>query len=117
MRRILKVKYELGLFEDAFENRGYLADVGSTAHRDVARQCVRESLVLLKNSNATLPLSKSLAKIIVAGKNADDIGNQCGGWTIDWQGSSGSCDRLLQLAHLGSRDTGEHFIQNFLRPE
>ncbi|MDD5259363.1 MAG: glycoside hydrolase family 3 C-terminal domain-containing protein, partial [bacterium] len=43
-----------------------------------------------KNSNATLPLSKSLAKIIVAGKNADDIGNQCGGWTIDWQGSSGA---------------------------
>lgn len=90
VRRILKVKYELGLFDNAFEDRTYLTGIGSSAHRDVARQCVRESLVLLKNSNTRLPLSKTLNKIIVAGKNADDIGNQCGGWTITWQGSSGA---------------------------
>jgi beta-glucosidase len=51
---------------------------------------VRQSLVLLKNERHTLPLSKQLARIHVAGNNADDIGNQCGGWTIDWQGKSGS---------------------------
>lgn len=90
VRRILKVKYEAGLFDNAFEDRTYLAGIGSSAHRDIARQCVRESLVLLKNSNNTLPLSKTLTKIIVAGKNADDIGNQCGGWTISWQGASGT---------------------------
>ncbi len=90
VRRILKVKYEAGLFDNAFEDRTYLAGISSSVHRDVARQCVRESLVLLKNSNKTLPLSKTLARIIVAGKNADDLGNQCGGWTISWQGASGA---------------------------
>lgn len=90
VRRILKVKYELGLFDNAFEDRSYLAGIGSAAHRDVARQCVRESLVLLKNSNSTLPLAKTVTRIVVAGKNADDIGNQCGGWTITWQGDSGA---------------------------
>lgn len=90
VRRILKIKYEAGLFDNAFEDRTYLAGIGSSIHREVARQCVRESLVLLKNNNKTLPLSKTLNKIIVAGENADDIGNQCGGWTISWQGTSGA---------------------------
>ncbi|HUK91709.1 MAG TPA: glycoside hydrolase family 3 C-terminal domain-containing protein, partial [Blastocatellia bacterium] len=62
----------------------------SPQHRDVARQCVRESLVLLKNEHAALPISKSIARIHVAGKSADNIGNQCGGWTISWQGESGA---------------------------
>jgi beta-glucosidase len=62
---------------------------GSAEHRQVARDCVRQSLVLLKNEKATLPLSKKVARIHVAGKSADDIGNQCGGWTIEWQGKSG----------------------------
>src|SRR6185295_481364 len=63
---------------------------GSLAHREVARECVRQSLVLLKNERKVLPLSKRIARIHVAGKNANDLGNQCGGWTIDWQGKSGS---------------------------
>ncbi|RMF06330.1 MAG: beta-glucosidase, partial [Candidatus Neomarinimicrobiota bacterium] len=63
--------------------------VGSEAHRQVARQAVRESLVLLKNENQLLPLSKAGLKIHVAGANADDLGHQCGGWTITWQGGSG----------------------------
>jgi beta-glucosidase len=63
--------------------------VGSPAHREVARQAVSESLVVLKNNGNLLPLSKNLSRIHVAGKNADDLGNQCGGWTISWQGSSG----------------------------
>src|SRR4030095_2628712 len=62
----------------------------STEHRRVARECVRESLVLLKNEKKILPLSKKIARIHVGGRSADDIGNQCGGWTIDWQGKSGN---------------------------
>ena len=89
--RILKVKYELGLFDSALSNRDYTLTIGSSAHQAIARQCVRESLVLLKNANNnTLPLSKTVSKIFVAGKNADDLGNQCGGWTITWQGASGN---------------------------
>jgi beta-glucosidase len=89
--RILRVKFAMGLMD---EKRSQLADrslqksFGSAEHRAVARQAVRESLVLLKNQGKVLPLKKS-AKIFVAGKNADNIGNQCGGWTIDWQGKTG----------------------------
>jgi len=89
VRRILTVKFELGLFEKPFTDRSLTPTVGSAAHRSVARQCVRESLVLLKNQNNFLPLSKNISHILVAGKNGLDIGNQCGGWTISWQGSSG----------------------------
>ncbi len=89
VRRILTVKFELGLFEKPFTDRSLTPTVGSAAHRTVSRQCVRESLVLLKNQNNFLPLSKNINHILVAGKNGLDIGNQCGGWTISWQGSSG----------------------------
>jgi beta-glucosidase len=89
VRRILRVKFKLGLFETPYTDRSYLDLVGSEKHRDVARECVRKSLVLLKNKNNILPLKKNLSWIHVAGKNADDIGNQCGGWTITWQGESG----------------------------
>lgn len=89
VRRILTVKFELGLFERPFTNRSFTSTVGSSANREIARKCVRESLVLLKNQNNFLPLSKSINHILVAGKNGLDIGNQCGGWTISWQGSSG----------------------------
>ena len=90
--RILRVKFAMGLMD---KNRSQLADrslqknFGSAQHREVARQAVRESLVLLKNENKVLPVAKTAARIHVAGKSADDIGNQCGGWTIDWQGKSG----------------------------
>jgi beta-glucosidase len=89
VRRILTKKFELGLFERPYTNRTYTATVGSAAHRAVARDAVRQSQVLLKNSNNILPLAKN-AKIFVAGKNADNIGNQSGGWTISWQGASGN---------------------------
>jgi beta-glucosidase len=90
--RILRVKFAMGLMD---KSRSQLADrslqksFGSSEHRAVARQAVRESLVLLKNTGNTLPIAKTAARIHVAGKNADDLGNQCGGWTIDWQGKSG----------------------------
>jgi len=89
VRRILAVKFQMGLFERPFSDRSLLARVGSAEHRAVARQAVRESLVLLVNKQGALPLSESLPHVLVAGKAADDIGMQCGGWTISWQGASG----------------------------
>jgi beta-glucosidase len=87
--RILTKKFELGLFERPFADRTFTGGVGSSAHRDLARRGVRASLVLLKNDGGILPLAKSTPRIFVAGKSADDLGNQAGGWTISWQGSSG----------------------------
>jgi beta-glucosidase len=86
--RILEAKFALGLFERPFADRTHIDDVGSSAHRDVARQAVRESLVLLKN-DGVLPLPREDVEILVAGGHADNIGNQSGGWTIGWQGMSG----------------------------
>jgi beta-glucosidase len=88
-RRILTKKFELGLFERPFTDRRYTSTIGSPQHRALARQAVRESQVLLKNEHRVLPLDKSRNRIFVAGKNADDIGNQSGGWTVGWQGTSG----------------------------
>jgi beta-glucosidase len=90
VRRILTVKFELGLFEKPYTDRSLTATIGSSAHREISRQCVRKSLVLLKNKENFLPLSKTSNRIIVAGKNGNDLGNQCGGWTISWQGGSGN---------------------------
>ena len=86
--RILEAKFELGLFEHPFASADNIDQVGSAAHRAIARQAVAESQVLLKNSGNALPLSPN-ANIYVAGRNADNIGNQAGGWTIQWQGASG----------------------------
>lgn len=89
--RILRVKFAIGLLDarrSALADRTVQSSFGSAQHRAVARECVRQSLVLLKNDAHILPLSKT-ARIHVAGKSADNIGNQCGGWTITWQGHSG----------------------------
>jgi beta-glucosidase len=89
--RILTVKFALDVFNHPFTDRSYTAQVGSAAHRAVARQAVRESLVLLKNSGGALPLSKTGSyKIVVGGKSADNLGYQMGGWSISWQGGSGT---------------------------
>jgi beta-glucosidase len=89
VRRILKQKFLLGLFEHPYAHRSQLSGVGSTQHREVARECVRRSLVLLKRKDNVLPVSKNLKRIHVGGRHADNMGYQCGGWTITWQGSSG----------------------------
>ncbi|MEV8066079.1 glycoside hydrolase family 3 N-terminal domain-containing protein [Streptomyces sp. NPDC085995] len=86
--RILTQKFELGLFEHPYTDTRGAARIGSAGHRAVARKAAAESQVLLKNAGNVLPLKKS-QKVYVAGSNADDIGNQTGGWTITWQGSSG----------------------------
>lgn len=88
VRRILRAKFRLGLFDEPFASKDDLDKVGSAEHRAVARQAVAESQVLLKNRGRVLPLSPD-ADIYVAGRNADNIGNQAGGWTIEWQGMSG----------------------------
>jgi beta-glucosidase len=89
VHRILREKYLLGIFGNTSTDPKLTEAVGSPAHRLVARECVRESLVLLKNSSQALPLSKRLKHIAVVGKGADDLGIQCGGWTIGWQGEAG----------------------------
>ena len=86
VRRILLIKKQSGLFERPFSDQQLLANVGSQKHRDIAREAVRKSLVLLKNDNSLLPLPKNGKKIIVAGRGANNIGMQSGGWTISWQG-------------------------------
>lgn len=90
--RILRVKFAMGLMDEGYAAEGDPAlqkAFGSEEHRAVARQAVRESLVLLKNDNRTIPVSRELKRIHVAGQAADNLGFQCGGWTISWQGSSG----------------------------
>tara|TARA_R110001583_G_scaffold19817_1_gene76988 strand:+ start:8462 stop:10282 length:1821 start_codon:yes stop_codon:yes gene_type:complete len=90
--RILSVKLASGLFEAPTPSERTWANhysFGSTEHRSVAREAVRKSLVLLKNQQNTLPLKKD-ARILVTGKNANNVGHQCGGFTIDWQGVSGN---------------------------
>ncbi|MDH6607095.1 beta-glucosidase [Streptomyces sp. SAI-208] len=86
--RILTQKFRLGLFEKPYADTSGAPGIGSAGHRAVAREAAAASQVLLKNSGGVLPLRTS-QKVYVAGSNADDIGNQSGGWTVTWQGSSG----------------------------
>ena len=113
VRRILRVKFAMGLMD---KNHSRLADralwktFGSPEHRAVAREAVRQSLVLLKNEHGALPLARTARRIHVGGKSADNIGNQCGGWTIYWQGKSGNVTpggtTILQaMRNAASRET------------
>ncbi|XP_073054633.1 uncharacterized protein [Primulina eburnea] len=94
VKRILRVKFVMGLFENPIADLSLANQLGSQEHRELAREAVRKSLVLLKNGKIAnqplLPLSKKVPKILVAGSHADNLGNQCGGWTIEWQGVKGN---------------------------
>ncbi|KAI4306641.1 hypothetical protein L6164_029902 [Bauhinia variegata] len=93
VERILRVKFAAGLFEFPLSDRSLLDTVGCKPHRDLAREAVRKSLVLLKNgkhpSKPLLPLNKNSKRILLAGTHADNLGYQCGGWTKTWYGCSG----------------------------
>ncbi|MFI2644939.1 glycoside hydrolase family 3 protein [Streptomyces sp. NPDC018610] len=102
--RILTEKFRLGLFEHPYADTGNASKIGSAGHRAVARKAAAESQVLLKNAGDVLPLKKS-QKVYVAGSNADDIGNQTGGWTITWQGSSGNITKGTTILQ-GMRNAG-----------
>lgn len=95
VQRILRVKFVMGLFEKPLADLSMAHHLGSQEHRELAREAVRKSLVLLKNGKYTtakpfLPLPKKAPKILVAGSHADNLGYQCGGWTITWQGLGGN---------------------------
>ena len=89
VKRILLIKKQFELFERPFSDQNLLTHIGSKDHREIAREAVKKSMVLLKNKNNILPLPKSGKTIIVAGKGANNIGMQSGGWTISWQGEMG----------------------------
>ncbi len=90
VRRILRAKFMLGLFEHPFPDSAWESLVGSDEHRELAREAVRKSLVLLQNENEVLPIAKDTPLIFVAGEFADNLGPQLGGWTIEWQGAMGN---------------------------
>lgn len=94
VERILSVKFTMGLFENPYTDFSLINEIGNQEHRNLAREAVRKSLVLLKNgktaNNTLLPLPKKMSKILVAGSHADNLGYQCGGWTITWQGFNGN---------------------------
>jgi beta-glucosidase len=115
------VKFKAGLFERPLPEPAHLSLVGTADHRQLAREAVAKSLVLLKNEAQTLPLSKSTPTILVAGQAADDIGLQCGGWTIEWLGKPGSItpgrtilegiDSAVSQSSQVIYDPGGHFEQ------
>lgn len=94
VKRILRVKFTMGLFENPLADNSLVDELGSQEHRELAREAVRKSLVLLQNGESAakplLPLPKKATKILVAGSHADNLGYQCGGWTIEWQGLGGN---------------------------
>src|SRR4030095_10249767 len=85
VRRILRVKFRLGLFETTRPYEGRMELLNSSATRALAREAVRRSLVLLKN-NGVLPIRAS-SRVLVTGPGADNIPMQCGGWSVTWQGN------------------------------
>ena len=119
VRRILRQKIRLGLFENPFPDNSLIDQIGSSAHREKARQAVRESLVLLKHNKRTLPIRKRAKKIVVVGEHANNTGLQSGGWTVSWQGKpenyDGATTILAGIEEMASGSvvydehaTGEH---------
>jgi beta-glucosidase len=107
--RILRVKFEFGMFEKPRPAERKLSKdpscFGSQEHREVAREAVRKSLVMLKNEDEILPLRKN-ARILVAGKNAHNRGHQCGGFTVAWQGVDDT-DESSDISYIMSDDEKE----------
>ena len=101
-RRILLVKARMHLFDHPLSDPALTSAVGSAEHRQVARECVQKSLVLLKNEAEHAAALEACQAAGLAGQAADDLGIQCGGWTITWQGKTGN---VTQRRH---NDPGRH---------
>ena len=110
VKRILRIKFRMGLFENPYTDRSLLNTVGSAEHRAIARECVRESVVILQKKDDVLPLKKENQKIALIGKGADDIGLQSGGWTIYWQGGSGDITEGTTLLEAFNKKTNSSNI-------
>jgi beta-glucosidase len=101
--RILNAKCQAGLFQLPGGPAPYkrdptlIAQVGSPAHRMVGRQAVQQSLVVLQNTNNVLPIAKT-ANVYIGGSGANNLTNQCGGWTISWQGGGVTTGTTIQAA-------------------
>ena len=122
VKRILTVKFELNFIDNpslAYADKTLLSQFGSQQHRTVAREAVRKSLTLLKNTEtangSTLMLDlKKMKKIAVAGISADDIGIQCGGWTMTWQGSTGNITTVSYTHLLVSLFQDDNYQQSYI---
>jgi len=88
VRRILKLKFELGLFEHPYPSGESLDEIGSDSHKKLALNAAQESIVLLKNDDDILPLSKNVDRLLVVGPTAENKRNLAGGWTLAWQGAA-----------------------------
>jgi len=110
--RILRVKKQAGLFEarrpSSRPHSARQEELGSSAHRELARRAVRQSLVLLKNNNSVLPLAPAY-RVLVAGDGADNVGKQTGGWTLTWQGTGNTNEDFpgATSAYAGIREAVE----------
>jgi len=101
VRRILSVKYDIGLFDDPYGELDFAKEVGSDRHREVARTAVQKSMVMLKNKNSVLPFNNDISLTLV-GSGANNIGMQNGGWTVEWQGKMTPDFRILDYNNNGS---------------
>ena len=110
--RILNIKYSMGLFEKPLKKFNKVNDLGSDKNRAIARESVKKSVVLLKNNNI-LPIKKNTQNILVAGEHADNIGYQCGGWSIWWQGGSGKITKGTSILDGIKSHTGKNINLNY----
>lgn len=109
VQRILRVKIRMGLKEDPFAHKNDLPLIGCMAHRSIARDFVRRSLVLLRNRDGVLPMRRG-TKVLLVGSGAHDLGMQCGGWSINHQGFRGNDETVGTTILQGMQELGENVL-------
>ena len=110
--RILNIKYSMGLFKKPLKEFNKVNELGSDKNRAIARESVKKSVVLLKNDNI-LPIKNNTQNILVAGEHADNIGYQCGGWSIWWQGGSGEITKGTSILDGIKSRAGKNINLNY----